>query len=301
MTKKGKKKPVKAEKAKDGFAFKHLFNVREFQNAPSLNGRRPIESLTLEEFGIRVSNFGGDSMKVMYSFVKSIALTTATVVLMQLLFKSHWSFDAAPDWYLCFNYVALLISFVVLMITYEAPMFGALFVYQSPPWWTTLLPALFAACEFLVFAILSPTFFTGSLEPKITLSESGILFRWYVVNMTYHILISWFCFRAVSHFTTNIKEDLDDEIRPVFASYRDDVERERVASFIGAIVLLVGCLINAMLPEDSSWAMILNGLLLTVLLCMVLHSFIDQHSKRERVMQAYRDSVRRKLQKHTTP
>lgn len=299
--KKDKAKRVKATKAKEQFSFKQLFVARKFPNPPSLKGPRPIESITLEEFGIRVRNFGGDSMKVMYSFVKVIALTTATIVFMQLLFKTlagfhntHWSFHGTINWYLCFNYMALLISFVVLMITYEAPMFGALFVYQSPPWWVTLVPALFAVCEFLVFAVLSPTFFTESLGLHMKVSESNILLAWYVINALYHFLISWFCFRAADHFTKNIAEDLDDEMRPVFTSYRDDVELERTDSFKGAVALSLGSVAAAVIPAESVLAIGIHALLLATTLALVMRSFIEQHKKRGRVIVAYQTSVQRR-------
>ena len=77
----------------------------------------------------RARNFGPEQFKMTYSFIKAIALTAATAVLFNLCLRINFKGDI--DVNLLLNFLLWSVSLMILLVTYDAAMFGTIFILLS--------------------------------------------------------------------------------------------------------------------------------------------------------------------------
>ncbi len=266
-------------------ALRHHLYLRSFSAAAHGDDKSKAQGLEYRTlYRLRVINFGGESLKMIYSLMKAIGLTTATIVLMQLILKTKIVFDGSRpvDWYLIMVYAAWVISFMVLLITYEAPMYGSLLLFTMPPWWVTVLPAGFIVLEFMAFAIMAPQIFTEAVDKEHPWPWVDILGRWLLVNGIYHILISTFCSRAVAYTEGVLKGVAGSVMANALHRYLKFLDIERFGSRLMGIVSLIASFIYWRSDDRSVGSLfwMASIALLIAMLFGVAISLVKQYEKR---------------------
>jgi hypothetical protein len=236
----------------------------------------------------RFMNLGGESLKTMYGFIKGIALTTATIVILQVTLKIWPGLDVSRplDPYAVLCYIAWAVSFLVLLITYEAPLSGALIIFEMPPFWITLLPALFIVFEFLAFAILAPEVFVSNDLTYVTAwGFKDRLGRWFLINGVYHLAISRFCALAVDYYADARGNMPTTQIGRAWKAYRDAVQEQCLDSLRGGVLSLIAGMTYWLSREnaDSKAFLYVAPVLITLMLLGVMRSLRRQYVHRDTV------------------
>ena len=222
----------------------------------------------------RAKHIGGESLKLIYGLMKGVTLTAATIVLLQITLKIWPALDVAKpfDPFIALTYAAWLVSFLVLLITYEAPLTGALLIFELPPFWIALFPALFIVFEFLVFAILAPEIFVSDDLTYVGKWQfEDRLGRWFLINGVYHLAISVFCLLGVGYFETASKRLPVTPIASAWSAYREAVKEQSVGSgAVGILSLIPGSIYWWSRPHNGSTAFLFTALILIPLMILAV-------------------------------
>ena len=190
------------------------------------------------ELLIRANELGRKNLEILYSIIKVIGLTTATIVLLNIILKYQVfdtsqpvSFQAIWDWHKSgsvhhifdLKIIFWITSCMVLIVTYDAALFSTIFITKIQSKWATLLIYSFIGFEFFLFAVLYPAFFTEKEVVEMVTKESGVKGEilpnfascWFLIYGVYHLCIGLFCIDGLNseRHTLYYKKELKSIIR----------------------------------------------------------------------------------------
>lgn len=208
---------------------KLLKDQREFLSIELKNIEAKVEALAENEQGLFLTNdeiigrrkeYGRKNLEILYGFIKVISLTTATIILLNLLIDvrpfnftsiiQHKVWQSIQEWW-CLEKPELIekhLSYVIkillwlttcfaLILTYDACMFGSMFIAKPLSKWMIIIVFSFIGFEFLLFSVLFPNFFLEKVfEPKVVESIKTMDFVswWLLLYGFYTWGICYFCY-----------------------------------------------------------------------------------------------------------
>lgn len=259
------------------------------------------EEQSMDTFLGRVYSTSGESMKMIYGFMKGIALTTATLVFMRMIVDANLGSDLPLNWWKLFMFASWFMSFGVLLITYEAPMFATTLLFELPPWWITTFPAIFTLCEFIAFAILSHEVFLEGL-PRSRFVPYDLVTVWLIVNGVYHIMISWFCYKGLNYFGEMITRLNTSPFAEVIKTYRSSLALERMGTlFVGGISMISGLVLWKLEAHEPSTPLLVALGVGYILMWAVMGTGLRlQYTKRKETMKTFWEQHKKKPQTSST-
>jgi hypothetical protein len=219
---------------------------------------------------LRAKEYGRENLKILYGFIKVIGLTTATVVLLNILFFYHLSpFSLTNIIHLNFHSVAIwwhepknvifsirLVMWVttcmVLILTYDAGMFGSMFLPRMIDEFHLLLIFSYIGFEFFLFAILYPNFFVEKLgtfdtmDFKEAIEKFDFATAWLFVYGLYTISIGLLAMSALRRIDVDHIEELyplNSDCRITLKErlkmhYRSDITETFIGGAISIILVI---------------------------------------------------------------
>lgn len=259
-------------------------------------------NLTRNEFVKRLKEVGMENLKLVYSIIKVISLTTATIVLLNILLTAN-IFIEIDFWnYIDYETVVSLllwsVTFMLLLLTYDAAIFGNIYFYKLPAAWVTKFTFSFAVLEFLLFAILKPNFF---IEKEHVIPENllGIISPttiWFFIHGIYSILISFFCDKCGKMLTDTKSKLYGDDLKKSWETHITHMLVETKESGRAGIISLIVFIVSATLSilaynnflDSNKLFSIANGILKiiagSILLREISKSYRKQYTKRTKIL-----------------
>ena len=217
------------------------------------------------EFKHRAKDLGGENLKFIFSIIKAISISAATIVSFNILIDK-----GSPNSQMSFSDFWLRIIFWIdssigLIVTYNGAMLGTLFLSHIPKNKETIL--IFSLCtfEFLLFAILSANFFLEHKKEVLTFFSIDIINWWFLLFAIYCFLANRILINAVS----NIKIDnfKGAEIREFVKQYKQTLQAEVKESLVTAIISLTAFVFTWF---NCSWQLYIRFIIaLTLLTCLI--------------------------------
>lgn len=275
----------------------------KFKNYRIISSRRKKDpSILSKEMLIeRIRNYGSENLKLTYSMIKVISLTTATIVLLNIIYESWpiFDFDYFFDikntfvWHknnIIFDakIICWLTSCMLLILTYEAALFATTFLYRLLGKTEVVLMFAYVVLEFFLFATLYPNFFlekhfVEAVKPTI-IGNGEILFPrslcwWFVIYGLYTLFIGQLGFGAIRRI--HRIQFYDKKI----AKYLIDIYRtDNIETIVfGTISLLIG-LISLKLNYTTKHFYAVLTLLAFSLLILIIWAYKRQFKKRQNIL-----------------
>lgn len=258
--------------------------------------------LTRNEFVKRLKEVGMENLKLVYSIIKVISLTTATIVLLNIILSTN-IFIKIDFWnYIDYETVVSLLlwmaTFILLLLTYDAAIFGNIYFFKLPPAWVTKFTFSFTVFEFLLFAVLKPNFF---IEKETVVSEKLLdiispTTIWFFFHGIYSILISFFCDKCEKLLNDTKSKLHGDDLKKswqLHINYMDvETKESRRAGIFSLIVFVVSASLSLLAYNNilgsNNLISIVNGILKIIagaaLIREISKSYLKQHTKRTRVL-----------------
>lgn len=274
-----------------------------FKNYRNTSAKRKKDSsiLSKEMLIERILNYGSENLKLTYSMIKVISLTTATIVLLNIIYESwpifdfHNFFDFKNTFVWHKNHIIFdakiicwMTSCMLLILTYEAALFATAFLYRLLGKAEVVLMFLYVIFEFFLFSTLYPNFFLEKhfveMATPAIIGDREVLFPkslcwWFVVYGLYTLFIGQLGFGAIRRIH-HIKF-YDKKI----AKYLIDLYRtDNIETIIfGTFSLSIG-LISLGLNYTTNYYYTVLTLLAFSLLVLIILAYMRQFKKRQNIL-----------------
>lgn len=243
-----------------------------------------MSRISRHEFIKRSQGLSSSNLMFIVSIMKGLSLGASVVVIFNLVVDGFFSNTHTIDSVDLFTRILLLvISLLVIMITYDGAFFGTLFLYHIPRSHDTFLVFLQAGLEFLLFAVLLPSFFLIDTVAENNIVNAQIL--WCSVFSLYCILARLIITTALKNIQYN-RYDIDLSL--VIQYYKNAMKKEKKSSIFSAaigVILLFICLYEEYWMIANGWLflfiIIIKITLLSFLLFELINAFNDQHLQRK--------------------
>jgi len=241
-----------------------------------------------DEFMRRSKGLSRDNLIFVFSVGKAISLSAGTMVLFNIVlngFNPTQNFDSPQTFILPLGF--WLITFCGVLVTYDGAMSGTLFIYHLPRRGETVLTFLMAAFEFLLFAILYPSFFVK--EGVRTIFGIAPIYSWFILYALYGLCAFGIITNAMSNIA--VEQFKGKKLQKLVEGYKKRVQVQRISSARSAffsflfffVVWMWGDKIIPIVHWPLSFAI---GVISIVGFGYAMYkAFMDQHNQRKELEQ----------------